>query len=118
MSPHSKHEQASLAGRVRHARAAAHRPDDGDAFLPDPSARGHHAALLHTDVEFAAEEFIASATAAAEVTTDAEDEISDEERDVPYVEIDGETGEYDLESEIERVAEEEPEPSRPGTREP
>jgi hypothetical protein len=117
MSPHSKQEQTSLAGRVRHARAAAHRPDEGEAFLPDPSARGHHAALLHTDVEFAAEEYIASATAAAEVTTDAEDEISDDERDVPPVAIDGEPGEYDPDDDRD-PDDDDDEPSRPGTRGP
>jgi hypothetical protein len=81
------------AERVRYARAAAHRSDDGEAFLPDPSNTGSHIALGGTDVESFAEEFIASATAGEPVEMDAQDEVVEEEWGGPFLELDAETGE-------------------------
>jgi hypothetical protein len=74
--------------RVREARAAAHRPDNGDAFLPDPTAKAEHGALTNTDVEFFAEEFIASATAGEQVEMEAGDEVVEEEWGGPFLELD------------------------------
>lgn len=78
------------AGRVREARAAAHRPDDGEAFLPDPTTRDRHNALADSDVESFAEEFIASATTGEPVVADAEDEVVEEEWGGPFLELDAE----------------------------
>jgi hypothetical protein len=74
--------------RVREARAAAHRPDNGDAFLPDPTAKSEHGVLTSTDVEFFAEEFIASATAGEQVEMEAGDEVVEEEWGGPFLELD------------------------------
>lgn len=81
------------AERVREARAAAHRPDDGEAFLPDPSASRSHIALGGTDGESFAEEFIASATAGEPVEMDAQDEVIEEEWGGPFLELDSDAGE-------------------------
>ncbi len=98
MRSHSKQ-----AERVRDARAAAHRPDDGEAFLPDPSATGSHIALGGTDGESFAEEFIASATAGEPVEMDAQDEVIEEEWGGPFLDVDTEPPEP-------------PEPAAPGDR--
>src|SRR5689334_3916544 len=74
--------------RVREARAAAHRPDNGEAFLPDPTATEKHGVLTHTDVEFFAEEFIASATTGEQVEMEAGDEVIEEEWGGPFLELD------------------------------
>jgi hypothetical protein len=73
---------------VREARAAAHRSDNGEAFLPDPTATEQHGALTKTDVEFFAEEFIASATAGEQVEMEAGDEVVEEEWGGPFLELD------------------------------
>ena len=78
--------QPKQAERVRDARAAAHRPDDGEAFLPDPSTTRSHIALGGTDGESFAEEFIASATAGEPVEMDAQDEVVEEEWGGPFLE--------------------------------
>jgi hypothetical protein len=72
---------------VREARAAAHRPDSGEAFLPDPTATEQHGVLTKTDVEFFAEEFIASATAGEQVEMEAGDEVVTEEWGGPFLEL-------------------------------
>jgi hypothetical protein len=73
------------------------RPDDGDAFVPDPiSAR--RGVLPAPDAESLAEEFIASATMGQSVGEDARDEFTEDEVGGPFVEI---------ESEREREEEEE-----------
>jgi hypothetical protein len=82
------HPKQGQAGRVRDARAAAHRPDDGEAFLPDPTTRDRHNALADSDAESFAEEFIASATAGEPVVTEAEDEVIEEEWGGPFLELD------------------------------
>ena len=74
--------------RVREARAAAHRADSGEAFLPDPTATAKHGVLTRTDVEFFAEEFIASATAGEQVEMEAGDEVIEEEWGGPFLELD------------------------------
>ena len=91
----SNQKQQAMAGRVREARAAAHRPDDGDAFLPDPTTRDRHNALADSDVEFFAEEFIASATAGEPVEAEANDEVIEEEWGGPFLELDAEAGQSD-----------------------
>src|SRR4051812_2764263 len=73
--------------RLRDARAAAHRSDDGAAFLPDPSATNEHGVLTKTDVEFFAEEFIASATAGEQVEMEAGDEVIEEEWGGPFLDL-------------------------------
>lgn len=73
------------ADRIREARAAAHRSDDGEAFLPDPT--GKHNPLTDTDGESFAEEFIASALAGEPVDADAADEVVDEEWGGPFLEV-------------------------------
>jgi hypothetical protein len=85
MNSHSRQ-----AGRVREARAAAHRPDDGEAFLPDPTQSEDHNPLGNTDAESFAEEFIASATAGEPVEMDAADEVVEEEWGGPFLELDAE----------------------------
>ncbi len=83
MNSNQKH-----AERVRDARAAAHRSDDGDAFLPDPSATDRHNVLV--DGESFAEEFIASATGGEQVEMDAQDEVVEEEWGGPFLELEAE----------------------------
>lgn len=70
-----------------------HRPDDGQAFLPDPTLTNRHNALADTDVESFAEEFIASATAGEPVEMDAQDEVVEEEWGGPFLELDAEAAE-------------------------
>jgi hypothetical protein len=89
----SMNSSTKQAERVREARAAAHRPDDGEAFLPDPSMTRSHIALGGTDAESFAEEFIASATAGEPVEMDAQDEVVEEELGGPFVELDAESAE-------------------------
>lgn len=96
MNSNPKQGQAQAeaqAGREREARAAAHRRDDGEAFLPDPSTRDRHNALADTDGESFAEEFIASATAGEPVEMDAQDEVVEEEWGGPFLEVESEAGE-------------------------
>jgi len=77
---------------------ATHRPDDGEAFLPDPS--GRHAHDTSSDGESFGEEFVASATGGEPVNMDAADEVSDDEDGGPFRGLDatGKTGEDDAEA--------------------
>lgn len=81
------------AGRVRDARAAAHRQDDGEAFLPDPTTSDDRNPLGNVDGEWFAEEFIASATTGEPVEMDAQDEVIEEEEGGPFLELDSESSE-------------------------
>lgn len=80
-----------LAERVREARASSQRPDDGAAFLPDPTARGKHTVASMADGESFGEEFLASATAGEPVEMDAQDEVVDEEWGGPFLPLDDES---------------------------
>jgi hypothetical protein len=62
------------------------RPDDGEAFLPDPEQGGP--ARADDDLaEELAEEFVRSATSAEEAAADARDELLPEELGGPFVEV-------------------------------
>ncbi|MEA2752369.1 MAG: hypothetical protein QOI41_6512 [Myxococcales bacterium] len=76
--------------RVRDARAASQRPDDGTAFLPDPTDGGRHTVAQMADGESFGEEYIASATAGEPVDMDAQDEVVEEEWGGPFLELDSE----------------------------
>ena len=71
---------------VRARRHAMHRPDDADAFLPDPTRRGAH--ITANDAESFGEEFVASATTGEPVQMDANDEVVEEEEGGPFLELD------------------------------
>lgn len=71
---------------VRARRQAMNRPDDADAFLPDPTRRGAH--ITANDAEFFGEEFIASATTGEPIHMDAADEVLVEEEGGPFLELD------------------------------
>ncbi len=79
-----------LTERVREARASARRPDDGTAFLPDPTDRARHTVASMGDGESFGEEFLASATAGEPVEMDAQDEVVEEEWGGPFLELDAE----------------------------
>jgi len=64
--------------------AAPRRPDDGDAFLPDPGTGPIRAA--DELAETLAEEFLESATSAEEVTEDVRDALMAEELGGPFIE--------------------------------
>ena len=84
---------SKLHERVREARAAAHRPDDGVAFLPDPNDTNQRVTVAAMgDGESFGEEFIASATAGEPVEMDAQDEVVEEEWGGPFLELDAEEG--------------------------
>jgi hypothetical protein len=72
---------------IREARKAATRPDNGDAFLPDPMAHGRRGPLPADDAEWFAEEFIASATTGEPIAEDARDEVADDEDGGPFLEL-------------------------------
>ncbi|AKU98493.1 hypothetical protein AKJ09_05157 [Labilithrix luteola] len=72
---------------IRAVRKQAHRTDDADAFVPDPSEGSH---IGPDDAESFAEEFIATATTGEYIDMDAQDEVSDEEDGGPYLELDSE----------------------------
>ena len=76
---------------VRARRKAMNRPDDGEAFLPDPTRRGAH--ITANDAESFGEEFVASATAGEPLHMDAADEVVDEEEGGPFLELDSESTE-------------------------
>jgi len=78
--------------RRREARAASQRPDDGAAFLPDPTARAKHTVASMADGESFGEEFIATATTGEQVEMDAGDEVVDEEWGGPFLELEAEGG--------------------------
>ena len=73
---------------VRARRHAMNRPDDGEAFLPDPTRRGAH--ITASDAEFFGEEFVASATTGEPMHMDAADEVVEEEEGGPFLELDAE----------------------------
>lgn len=78
---------------VRARRVAMNRPDDGEAFLPDPTRRGAH--ITANDAESFGEEFVASATGGEQLHMDANDEVVEEEEGGPFLvleEADGEPG--------------------------
>ncbi len=81
-----------MAERVREARAASQRSDDGVAFLPDPGARAKHTVASMGDGESFGEEFIASATAGEPVEMDAQDEVVEEEWGGPFLELEAADG--------------------------
>lgn len=72
---------------IRAVRKQAHRTDDADAFVPDPS---EGSAIGPDDAESFAEEFIATATTGEYIDMDANDEVSDEEDGGPFLELDSE----------------------------
>ena len=74
--------------RAREARAAARRPDDGAAFLPDCADK--YNSLVQTDGESFAEEYIASALGGEPVEMDAQDEVVEEEWGCPFLEQEAE----------------------------
>lgn len=71
---------------VRARRNAMHRPDDAEAFLPDPTRRGAH--ITANDAESFGEEFVASATSGEPLHMDANDEVVEEEEGGPFLELD------------------------------
>jgi hypothetical protein len=93
MNSNSKQVVRAREARAE-ARASADRPDDGEAFLPDPQGRRgtEHGSLTATDGESFAEEFIASATAGEPVEMDAQDEVVEEEWGGPFLELEPQEG--------------------------
>lgn len=77
----------TTAGRPSSAGSSApiksERPDDGNAFVPDPS--GQSKPLKADDAESFAEEFVASATGGESVREDAHDEVVDDEEGGPFI---------------------------------
>jgi hypothetical protein len=71
-------------------RRRAGRPDDADAFLPDP-ARGGPSRTDDVLAESLAEEFLSSATSAEEVNEDVRDAVLPEEFGGPFIEVRGAT---------------------------
>ena len=71
---------------VRARRAAIHRRDDADAFLPDPTRTG--VPVNATDAEFFGEEFVASATTGEPQHMEAADEVLESEDGGPFLELD------------------------------
>jgi hypothetical protein len=89
------------------------RPDDADAFVPDPLETNNRpgragAGLPASDAESFAEEFIQTCTAGEMVYEDALDEVSDEEQGGPFL---IETS-ADETGEVEPVTEREPATNR------
>lgn len=68
------------------AHRIAERPDDGEAFLPDPTMPGVQGPV--TDAESFGEEFVASATTGEPLHMDALDEVTEEEEGGPFLELD------------------------------
>lgn len=96
--------EGPLDPTLRAVRKATRRPDDGEAFLPDPLAEGdRHAPLTEDDAEAFGEEFIASATAGGEdVSAEANDEVVEEEDGGPFLILDADEELPDTEPELER----------------
>ena len=67
-----------------HTKAPHRRADDGRAFLPDPGSGPTH--VSDEFAELVAEEFLASATSAEEVSEDVRDELLPEELGGPFLE--------------------------------
>jgi hypothetical protein len=61
------------------------RPDDADAFLPDPA--GGRARTDDVLAESLAEEFLSSATSAEDVNEEVRDEVLPEEFGGPFIEV-------------------------------
>jgi hypothetical protein len=61
------------------------RPDDADAFFPDPA--GGRARTDDVLAESLAEEFLSSATSAEEVNEEVRDEVLPEEFGGPFIEV-------------------------------
>ena len=87
-----------LTERVREARAASRRSDDGTAFLPDPTGLPPYDVRSMADGESFGEEFVASATAGEPVEMDAQDEVVEEEWGGPFLELDAESADGAAES--------------------
>jgi hypothetical protein len=79
--PQPKHPHRA----VRKWTATSTRPDDGNAFLPDP-ADGGPARVVDDLAEVLAEEFVQAATSAEEVSEDVRDEFVSEEIGGPFLE--------------------------------
>jgi hypothetical protein len=63
---------------------AARRPDDAEAFLPDPSG-GNNPSRAEDDLaEVLAEEYLGAATSAEEVSEDVRDEVVEDEVGGPF----------------------------------
>lgn len=79
--------EGPLDPTVRAARQVAHRPDDGQAFLPDPSTLpDRHVRLTEDAAEAFGEEFVAAVTGGGEdVATDALDELAEDEDGGPFL---------------------------------
>jgi len=68
-------------------RAAAHRSDEGTAFLPDPyDGAGAPARAADSLAETLAEEYVSAATTAEEMTGDQRDAVQTEEVGGPFTE--------------------------------
>jgi len=67
---------------IRDLKRNLDRPDDADAFLPDPTELDEP--ITDPDASFA-EEFIQSATTGETVDEDARDEIADDEDGGPFI---------------------------------
>lgn len=87
------------------ARRVMKRPDDGEAFLPDPSKPGAH--VPETDAEAFGEEFVASATIGEPQHMDALDEVIADEEGGPFLELEAEREEEE-EGEIPEAQSEAP----------
>ncbi len=81
--PPSSRSGSETATATRTART---RPDDGNAFVPDPS--GQLLPLRADDAESFAEEFVASATGGESVREDAMDQVVDDEEGGPFIVLD------------------------------
>lgn len=86
---------------VRARRQAMNRPDDGEAFLPDPTRRGAH--ITANDAESFGEEFVASATTGEPLHMDAADEVLEEEEGGPFLMLDSEEEQDQADQENDEV---------------
>jgi hypothetical protein len=93
-APRAKKKQGVKSG-AKHAlkkarailRAAAHRSDEGTAFLPDPyDGAGAPARAGDALAETLAEEYVSAATTAEEMTGDQRDAVQTEEVGGPFTE--------------------------------
>jgi hypothetical protein len=78
--------RATFPRRRRWSVSRTGRPDDADAFLPDPS-RGGRARTDDALAECLAEEFLSSATSAEEVNEEVRDAVLPEEFGGPFIEV-------------------------------
>jgi hypothetical protein len=89
--PNHHHKANGSGARSQPIRNA--RPDDGNAFLPDPGGNqsiddNERRKLLGNDAEEMAEEFLVSATSAESIHSDANDEVIDDEEGGPFIILD------------------------------